>query len=169
MARGDPTPWPFATPPARGLHRGFKRSWLAYAPVSMALVKVPEATLVFWVTKILATTLGETAGDAVSMSMNLGYLVGTAIFGVVFLCAVGVGPPRLGWCRARVRRRPRGDRRCVRPDDCLADGALLGRLRRHAAARRGRRRFSGQAGRERRAGIESLRGLRRTGRCHRID
>jgi len=58
--------------------------------VSLALVKVPEATLVFWVTKILATTLGETAGDAVSMSMNLGYLVGTAIFGVVFLCAVGV-------------------------------------------------------------------------------
>jgi uncharacterized membrane-anchored protein len=50
--------------------------------------KVPEATLVFWVTKVLATTLGETAGDAVSMSMNLGYLVGTAIFAVVFLCAV---------------------------------------------------------------------------------
>jgi uncharacterized membrane-anchored protein len=58
--------------------------------VSVALAKVPEATLVFWVTKILATTLGETAGDAVSMSMNLGYLVGTAIFAVVFLCAVSV-------------------------------------------------------------------------------
>ena len=52
--------------------------------------KVPEATLVFWMTKILATTLGETAGDAVSMSMDLGYLVGTAIFAVVFLCAVSV-------------------------------------------------------------------------------
>src|SRR5258706_4238916 len=51
--------------------------------------KVPEVTLVFWIIKILATTLGETGGDAVSMSMNLGYLVGTGIFAVVFLIAVG--------------------------------------------------------------------------------
>lgn len=50
--------------------------------------KVPEVTLVFWIIKILATTLGETGGDAVSMSMNLGYLVGTGIFAVVFLIAV---------------------------------------------------------------------------------
>ena len=50
--------------------------------------KVPEVTLLFWVIKILATTLGETGGDAVSMSMNLGYLVGTAIFAVLFLTAV---------------------------------------------------------------------------------
>ena len=50
--------------------------------------KVPQATLIFWITKIAATTLGETGGDAVSMSMNLGYLVGTAIFGVVFLVVV---------------------------------------------------------------------------------
>ncbi len=53
-----------------------------------ALSKVPELTLIFWVIKILATTLGETGGDAVSMSMNLGYLVGTAIFAVIFLIAV---------------------------------------------------------------------------------
>ncbi len=52
------------------------------------LSKVPEVTLVFWTTKILATTLGETGGDAVSMSMNLGYLVGTGIFAVIFLLAV---------------------------------------------------------------------------------
>jgi len=52
------------------------------------LSKVPEVTLVFWVIKILATTLGETAGDAVSMSMNLGYLVGTAIFAALFVMAV---------------------------------------------------------------------------------
>ena len=52
------------------------------------LSKVPEVTLAFWVIKIAATTLGETAGDAVSMSMNLGYLVGTAIFATVFLAAV---------------------------------------------------------------------------------
>jgi uncharacterized membrane-anchored protein len=52
------------------------------------LAKVPELTLMFWVIKIVATTLGETAGDAVTMSMNLGYLVGTAIFTVVFIAAV---------------------------------------------------------------------------------
>jgi uncharacterized membrane-anchored protein len=50
--------------------------------------KVPEVTLMFWIIKIAATTLGETGGDAVSMSMNLGYLVGTAIFAVIFFVAV---------------------------------------------------------------------------------
>lgn len=53
-----------------------------------ALTKVPEVTLGFWLIKIAATTLGETGGDAVSMSMNLGYLVGTGIFAVIFLAAV---------------------------------------------------------------------------------
>ena len=52
------------------------------------LSKVPEVTLLFWIMKIAATTLGETGGDAVSMSMNLGYLVGTVIFAVIFLVAV---------------------------------------------------------------------------------
>jgi uncharacterized membrane-anchored protein len=52
------------------------------------LSKVPELTLIFWVIKIIATTLGETAGDAVSMSMNLGYLLGTAIFAAIFFVAV---------------------------------------------------------------------------------
>ena len=50
--------------------------------------KVPEVTLIFWIIKIAATTLGETAGDAVSMSMDLGYLVGTGIFAVLFVGAV---------------------------------------------------------------------------------
>ena len=45
-----------------------------------ALSKVPAVTLGFWIIKILATTLGETGGDTVSMTMDLGYLVGTAIF-----------------------------------------------------------------------------------------
>ena len=54
------------------------------------LSKVPELTLVFWVIKILATTLGETAGDVMSMSMNLGYLVSTLIFAVIFFVAVTV-------------------------------------------------------------------------------
>jgi len=57
---------------------------------SNALTKVPEVTLAFWMIKIAATTLGETGGDAVSMSMHLGYLVGTEIFAVVFLAAVGL-------------------------------------------------------------------------------
>ncbi len=52
------------------------------------LSKVPEVTLIFWIIKILATTLGETGGDAVSMSMNLGYLVSTGIFAVLFIIAV---------------------------------------------------------------------------------
>ena len=55
-----------------------------------AFSKVPEVTLVFWIIKILATTLGETGGDAVSMSMNLGYLVGTTIFAVLFMAAVAI-------------------------------------------------------------------------------
>lgn len=44
------------------------------------LSKVPAVTLGFWIVKILATTLGETGGDTVSMTMNLGYLAGSAIF-----------------------------------------------------------------------------------------
>ena len=52
------------------------------------LSKVPEVTVVFWIIKILATTLGETAGDAVSMSMNLGYLISTGIFATLFALAV---------------------------------------------------------------------------------
>jgi uncharacterized membrane-anchored protein len=44
------------------------------------LSKVPAVTLGFWIIKILATTLGETGGDTVTMTMGLGYLVGTAIF-----------------------------------------------------------------------------------------
>jgi uncharacterized membrane-anchored protein len=52
--------------------------------------KVPEVTLGFWVIKVLATTLGETGGDAVSMSMDLGYLAGTGIFAALFIVAVMV-------------------------------------------------------------------------------
>jgi len=59
--------------------------------------KVPQVTLAFWIIKILATTLGETGGDAVTMSWlgetsseakGTGYLIGTAIFGVIFVVAV---------------------------------------------------------------------------------
>ncbi len=49
-------------------------------PSQAALSKVPAVTLGFWIIKIIATTLGETGGDTVSMTMNMGYLVGTGIF-----------------------------------------------------------------------------------------
>lgn len=52
------------------------------------LAKVPAVTLGFWIIKILATTLGETAGDTVTMSMNLGYLAGTGIFAVLLAIAL---------------------------------------------------------------------------------
>lgn len=54
------------------------------------LCKVPALTLIFWLLKIMATTLGETGGDAVSMSMDLGYLASTMIFAVLFMAAVVV-------------------------------------------------------------------------------
>jgi uncharacterized membrane-anchored protein len=52
------------------------------------LSKVSEVTLGFWIIKIAATTLGETGGDAVTMTLNLGYLLGTAIFAAVLVIAV---------------------------------------------------------------------------------
>ena len=52
--------------------------------------KVPQVTIIFWIIKIFCTTLGETGGDAVTMSMNLGYLIGTAIFAAIFIAAVTV-------------------------------------------------------------------------------
>ncbi len=61
------------------------------------VAKVPQVTLLFWIIKILATTLGETGGDAVTMSWlgettaegnGSGYLIGTAIFGIIFIAAV---------------------------------------------------------------------------------
>ena len=51
--------------------------------------KVPEIVLTFWIIKIAATTLGETGGDSVTMTMDLGYLVGTAIFASLLVALVG--------------------------------------------------------------------------------
>ena len=53
-----------------------------------ALSKVPAVTLGFWVIKILATTLGETGGDAVTMTLNWGYLAGVALFGGALVALV---------------------------------------------------------------------------------
>jgi uncharacterized membrane-anchored protein len=55
-----------------------------------ALSKVPEVTLIFWIIKIAATTLGETGGDALSMTLNLGYALSTLIFFAPFLVLVAL-------------------------------------------------------------------------------
>lgn len=52
--------------------------------------KVPEVTLVFWIIKIAATTLGETGGDTVTMTLNWGYLAGTVLFLSVLIALVAV-------------------------------------------------------------------------------
>jgi len=52
------------------------------------LSKVPAVTLGFWIIKIVATTLGETGGDAVTMTLGLGYLIGTMIFALLLVVAV---------------------------------------------------------------------------------
>jgi uncharacterized membrane-anchored protein len=54
-------------------------------PAGQLRYKVPEATLAFWVAKVLATTLGETAGDALSMTLRLGYALSTLVFLAFFL------------------------------------------------------------------------------------
>jgi uncharacterized membrane-anchored protein len=96
-----------ATPPAlKECHQVFALRWLvasasvgASRDIEMASLlndnthasaysKVPAVTLMFWLVKIAATTLGETGGDALSMSLGLGYLASTAIFAVIFAVAV---------------------------------------------------------------------------------
>lgn len=52
------------------------------------LSKVPEVTLIFWIIKVAATTLGETGGDTVTMTLNWGYLAGTALFLAVLVVLV---------------------------------------------------------------------------------
>ena len=63
---------------------------MSHENLSKTLSKVPEVTLLFWIIKVAATTLGETAGDALSMSLNLGYVISTAIFAVIFAVFVGL-------------------------------------------------------------------------------
>lgn len=55
---------------------------------AQALSKVPQVTLAFWIIKILATTLGETGGDAVSMQLGLGYIAATMIFLAYFVVTI---------------------------------------------------------------------------------
>ncbi len=67
--------------PTEGAHR-----WKTARSETMS--KVPAVTLGFWIIKILATTLGETGGDTVTMTLNWGYLAGTALFAVVLVVLV---------------------------------------------------------------------------------
>src|SRR6516165_8444938 len=62
----------------------------------IALSKVPEVTLGFWIIKIAATTLGETGGDSVTMTLGWGYLAGTALFlaALVVLVAAQIAAKR---------------------------------------------------------------------------
>ncbi len=53
-----------------------------------ALSKVPEVTIYFWIIKVAATTLGETGGDTVTMTLNWGYLAGTALFLAILVALV---------------------------------------------------------------------------------
>jgi len=80
----------FCTSCEPNLRLGQRPGYGVNGPEPNVFSKVPEVTLCFWITKILATTLGETGGDAVSMSMGLGYLAGTAIFSAFFIAAVVV-------------------------------------------------------------------------------
>src|SRR6185369_16501157 len=57
-------------------------------PECEVLSKVPEVTLTFWIIKIAATTLGETGGDSVTMTLNWGYLAGTVLFFGVLVALV---------------------------------------------------------------------------------
>jgi uncharacterized membrane-anchored protein len=57
-------------------------------PTNLCASKVPEVTLGFWIIKILATTLGETGGDTVTMTFDWGYLAGTAIFFALLIVLV---------------------------------------------------------------------------------
>jgi uncharacterized membrane-anchored protein len=62
----------------------------ASSDATYVLSKVPRVTVAFWTIKVLATTLGETGGDALSMTLNLGYAVSTLVFLAFFLVALSV-------------------------------------------------------------------------------
>lgn len=60
----------------------------AAAPLAPTLNKIAEVTAVFWLMKIIATTLGETAGDFISQTLNLGYIVGLGITGALLVAII---------------------------------------------------------------------------------
>src|SRR4051794_29212701 len=92
---GTATPWPFVP------RETFEMSDIVAIPLrnsredalknqntmEVALSKVPAVTLGFWVIKIIATTLGEAGGNALSLTLDLGYALASVIFGVPLLVA----------------------------------------------------------------------------------
>src|ERR1700712_1531384 len=62
--------------------------WMRPMQADDGMSKVPAVTLAFWVIKVIATTLGETGGDAVSMTLNWGYALSSVLFIAVFVVAV---------------------------------------------------------------------------------
>jgi uncharacterized membrane-anchored protein len=70
------------------LPRSIIITWHMKSSAEVTLSKVPEVTLTFWLIKIAATTMGETGGDTVTMTMHWGYLAGTALFLVVLAALV---------------------------------------------------------------------------------
>ena len=74
------------------------------------LSKVPEVALIFWIIKIAATTLGETGGDSVTMTLNWGYLTGTLLFLAVLVALVIAQKlanqfhPELKWAPSTARK-----------------------------------------------------------------
>jgi uncharacterized membrane-anchored protein len=74
-----------------GGHRSKDQWWqMNSVGVDAHLSKIPAVTLTFWLIKIAATTLGETGGDTVTMTLNWGYLAGTALFSSVLVALVVV-------------------------------------------------------------------------------
>jgi uncharacterized membrane-anchored protein len=61
---------------------------MAESSARETLSKVPEVTLAFWIIKVAATTLGETGGDSVTMTLDWGYLVGSAVFAALLIALV---------------------------------------------------------------------------------
>ena len=88
VVSGDAHSFGLQLSPAFGKHEDRRSNTMTNTKFEEQLIKVPAVTLGFWLIKIAATTLGETGGDAVSMSMQLGYLLSTGIFTVLFAVAV---------------------------------------------------------------------------------
>jgi uncharacterized membrane-anchored protein len=74
----------------RRVEVGLAASEISMTDRDTTLSKVPAVTLGFWLIKVLATTLGETAGDTVTMTLNWGYLLGSALFIGILLALVVV-------------------------------------------------------------------------------
>ena len=87
-----PTNWERPAPWRRGRPVVSRSSWTVHryrgSENAGMLSKVPEVTFAFWLIKICATTLGETGGDALSMTLELGYAISSAIFFGIFLATV---------------------------------------------------------------------------------